>query len=667
MTKKMLIDATYEEETRVAVVEGKTLTDFEFELAEKKPLKGNIYLAKITRVEPSLQSAFIEYGGNRHGFLPFSEIHPDYYQIPAADKAAVQTLKTKVIEEAEASEEDSPVEEGAVEGNNAQDDEDSVRGVVSSLKDKQKALTSKYQIQDVIKAGQVVLVQVIREERGNKGAAVTTHLSLAGRFCVLMPNSPGNGGVSRKITDYSERNRMKSLIRGMGLPKEMSIIIRTAGVGKTDEEIKRDQAYLIRLWNGIRELTLKSAPPQFIYEEANLIKRSLRDLFNKGVDEILIEGSQAFTSAKAYMELLAPDQAKNIYEYTDDKVPLLMYYQVEKQIDNMNEPFVKLPSGGSIVIHPTEALISIDVNSGKSVKENNIEETALKTNLEAADEVARQMKLRDLGGLVVIDFIDMEDGKHNIAVERKMKSAVLDDRARIQIGRISPFGLLEMSRQRLASSLMELNYRVCPHCSGTGREMTIEAASVMLLRNIKEDVLKHRIKEVNVKVPSEVSMHILNHNRDKVSEMEKIHEVVINIVSDDGLILPHYEIEILNNYSKKQKSFKVAADAITGSDFMKKDNSEYVNLKVSEEEMSEYNKERKEDYKNFTSNKRHNRGKRGGSNNRNNNNNNNNRNKNNYKGKNNNYKGKNSNYKGNRRPSQKPVQKKGFLSKLLGK
>jgi len=663
MTKKMLIDATYEQETRVAVVEGKTLTDFEFELADRKPLKGNIYLARITRVEPSLQAAFIEYGGNRHGFLPFPEIHPDYYQIPVEDASEVSDLKNKAIEAGQSSEDlENEGEESDVEGNFAQDDEDSVQGVVSNLKSRHKALANKYQIQDVIKAGQVVLVQVIREERGLKGAAVTTYLSLAGRFCVLMPNSPGNGGVSRKITDYSERSRMKGLISEMNLPKEMSIIIRTAGVGKSNEDIKRDQEYLIRLWNGIRELTLKSEPPQFIYEEANLIKRALRDLFNKGVEEVLIEGEKAYKSAKKFMELLAPNQVKNIYEYTDDKVPLFMYYQVEKQIDNMNDPFVKLPSGGSIVIHPTEALVSIDVNSGKSVKESNIEETALKTNIEAADEIARQMKLRDIGGLVVIDFIDMEDNKHNIAIERKMKNAVLDDRARIQIGRISPFGLLEMSRQRLASSLMELNYHVCPHCSGTGREMTIEASSVMLLRNIKEDVLKHRIKEMNVKVPKEVCMYILNHNRDKLSDIEKIHDVKVHIISSEELIIPNYEIEVLDNYSKKQKSFKVASDAITGSDFMKKDNSEFINLEVSEDELKEYNKERKEDFKNFSSNKRHNRSHRGGSNrSRSNNNNNKNSRNNNSKGKNN----KNYKYNSRKPNNKKPAPKKGLLKRLF--
>jgi ribonuclease E len=458
---------------------------------------------------------------------------------------------------------------------------------------------------------------------------------------------------------------MKTLISEMKLPKEMSIIIRTAGLGKSDEEIKRDQEYLIRLWNGIRELTLKSEAPQFIYEEGNLIKRTLRDLFNKGVEEVLIEGEKAFKSAKKFMELLAPDQAKHIYEYTDEKVPLFMYYQVEKQIDLMNEPFVKLPSGGSIVIHPTEALISIDVNSGKSVKESNIEETALKTNIEAADEVARQMKLRDLGGLVVIDFIDMEESKNNIAIERKMRNAVLNDRARIQIGRISPFGLLEMSRQRLASCLMDLTYQVCPHCSGTGREMTTEAAAVMLLRNIKEDVLRNRIKEVSVKMPSEVAMYILNHNRDKLSEIEKVHEVEVHIISDDSFIVPKYEMEILNNYSKKQKSFKVASDAITGSDFMKKDNSEFINVKVSSEEIEEYNKERKDDYKNFTSNKQRNRGKRGGSNRNHNSNNNSNHNKKPY---NNNYKGKKPyNPNNNRNKSYKKPQKQSLLKKLFSK
>ncbi|HHN72974.1 MAG TPA: ribonuclease E/G, partial [Thermopetrobacter sp.] len=457
--KKMLIDASHPEETRVVVVKDDKIEEFDYESAARKQLKGNIYLAKVTRVEPSLQAAFVDYGGNRHGFLAFSEIHPDYYQIPVADREALLREEKDENAEEEDNGGEAPVaEENGEETVDAVGAEDAMEEVPQRRPRKRQR---QYKIQEVIKRRQVMLVQVVKEERGNKGAALTTYLSLAGRYCVLMPNTARGGGISRKITDPKDRKRLKKIAQEIAVPEGMGLIIRTAGAQRTKAEIKRDFDYLLRLWENIRELTLKSTAPALIYEEGNLIKRAIRDLYSKDVAEILVEGEGAYREARAFMKMMMPSHARNVKLYREP-VPLFARHRVDQQLDSLFSPIAPLPSGGYLVINQTEALVSIDINSGKSTREHSIEDTALKTNLEAAEEIARQLRLRDLAGLIVIDFIDMEEKRNNRAVERRLKEALKSDRARIQVGRISHFGLLEMSRQRLRQGMLENATRPCP-------------------------------------------------------------------------------------------------------------------------------------------------------------------------------------------------------------
>lgn len=765
MAKKMLIDATHAEETRVAVVDGNRLVEFDYESKLRKQLKGGIFLAKVTRVEPSLQAAFVNFGGNRHAFLPFSEIHPDYFRIPVADREALMEAQRAEIEAAMAAEEaqiaaeeaalaaeeaaknnpvedvqeeqiseesdntthDESEEEDLSEDENESDEssetdeensedesssehsEDETEEATDNLNeaeneqeqkpvhkfvyravteinpetfeivttmqnavhgealgfdpdiaykvedwakaqenvvrarlhwkhsddgskkrsvwvayhednteiDHEMALAAEqeerekrrnyrgrgrfrgrnnsggnrgrnghsgghsgghnrgrhpmqnrqveilggegvdsdqpfrpslhlnYKIQEVIKRGQIMLIQVQKEERGNKGAAVTTYLSLPGRYCVLMPNSPRGGGVSRKIASFAERKRMRDILRELGTPEGMSVILRTAGVQRESEEIKRDLDYLVRLWNNIRELTLQSVAPAGIYEESNLVKRAVRDIYAGDIEEIQVAGENGFKQAKEFMKLLMPSSVKKVHHYKDDKYPLFHRYQVENQIAAMGEPTVEMKSGGYLVINPTEALVSIDVNSGRATKERHIEETALKTNLEAADEVARQLRLRDLGGLVVIDFIDMEDHRNNAKVERRIRDALSTDRARIQVGRISSFGLLELSRQRLNPSLTEAQFQKCPHCKGVGHIRTIDSAAILALRSLEEEGIRSRAGQVFLSVPNEIALYILNQKREMLADIERRYGFTVFIRVDEELAPTGYKLESL--------------------------------------------------------------------------------------------------------------------------
>ncbi len=662
MSKKMLIDAGHPEETRVALITNGKVEDFDFESQSRKPLRGNIYLARVTRVEPSLQAAFVEYGGNRHGFLAFSEIHPDYYQVPIADRdilkkaekleaelaAQMQTEEAeeeqkpkkrrsrkssrKKADEAEASDSET-LEAEEQEPNTASDEDDDDNGdddsdiVAKTAEDvetfddsdvedlddeeqssraalmaeasaeesvdidtsdldedssdeaeaadeaseeeagedgeekpkrrkKEKSLEERYRdarreriklmrnykIQEVIKRRQILLIQVVKEERGNKGAALTTYLSLAGRYCVLMPNTARGGGISRKITNASDRKRLRSAVSELEIPEGIGLIIRTAGSARTKTEIKRDYEYLLRLWTTIRDLTMKSIAPCLIYEEASLIKRAIRDLYDKDISEVVVEGEEGYREAKDFMKMLMPSHAKNVQPYKE-RVPLFLSRNVEKQLDEMYQPEVKLKSGGYLVIQQTEALISIDVNSGRSTKERNIEATALKTNLEAAAEVARQCRLRDLAGLVIIDFIDMEENRNNRAVEKKLKEAVRVDRARIQMSRISNFGLLEMSRQRRRSGIVDGTTHTCPTCQGAGAVRSHEMASLRILRSVEEEALSGKVGIVTVRTSIDVAMYILNSKRDWIMRIEETYGILVEVIADPNKAGDHYDIE----------------------------------------------------------------------------------------------------------------------------
>jgi ribonuclease E len=718
MAKRMLIDAAHPEETRVVVLSGNRLEEFDFESSTKKQVKGNIYLAKVTRVEPSLQAAFVDYGGNRHGFLAFSEIHPDYYRIPVSDRSgregeahdsaergAANGADESGVPLAAALPEPIPVPESAGGDDEAAGDEEEfapdrpgdsersetggggepevasepVGGFYSApfdsapptdreaplppadsaaappaapeppeeveptlaawQEDRQFSATRSaddegahaeaawdeadadraagpgsepqsialrvaeesvvaaeiidtprpshlngeggetelgtvetlggdeveeveeadaerrrrypgrhYKIQEVIKRRQIMLVQVAKEERGNKGAALTTYLSLAGRYCVLMPNTGRGGGVSRKITSIGDRRRLKEILEELDIPEGMGVIVRTAGAERSKAEIKRDYEYLLRLWNEIRDLTLKSTAPALIYEEGNLIKRSIRDLYTRDIDEVLVEGEEGYKTAKAFMRTLMPSHAKRVQPYRDPQIGLLHRFQVESQIDAIHSPVAQLRSGGYIVINQTEALVSIDVNSGRSTRERNIEETALRTNLEAAEEIARQLRLRDLAGLIVIDFIDMEEHRNQIAVERRLKEALKNDRARIQVGRISPFGLLEMSRQRLRPSLAEASTQPCPHCGGTGFIRSVESTALYVLRSIEEEGIRRRSAEICIYVPTTVALYILNQKRESLAQIEARYGVRVTVARDDALIPPSFRLERLRAY-----------------------------------------------------------------------------------------------------------------------
>ncbi|MDE1915547.1 MAG: ribonuclease E/G [Sphingomonadales bacterium] len=593
MTTRMLIDARHSEETRVAVLKGNRIEEFDFDSADHKQIKGNIYLAKVTRVEPSLQAAFVDFGGNRHGFLAFSEIHPDYYQIPKEDREALLAEEAAHAEEEAAlravseadedfdgddfdsdgfaddsaqdngsvievdtSEKDDVatieaghVEEGFDETHAAEENAESEgqpRGrrrrqggqqggqrakQADELRAKRMALRRRYKIQDVIHRRQVLLVQVVKEERGNKGAALTTYLSLAGRYCVLMPNSSHGGGISRKISSVADRKRLKSIIAEMDLPKSMGCIVRTAGLQRTKTEIKRDFDYLARLWDEIREGTMKASAPALIHSDSDLIKRAIRDIYNREIEEVVVEGDHGFHDARDFMKLLMPSHARRVKHYADP-VPLFQRYGAEDQLTAMYDPVVQLKSGGYIVINPTEALVSIDINSGRSTKEHGIEQTAVATNLEAAREIARQLRLRDMAGLVVIDFIDMEYGSNVRKVEKAMKEALKNDRARIQVGRISSFGLMEMSRQRLRTGVLEATTRACPHCDGSGLVRTAGSAGLSALRLIEEEAAKGKGTTVTLFASQEAAIYVLNGKRADLHEIEERYGVAVEVIPE---------------------------------------------------------------------------------------------------------------------------------------
>ena len=567
MAARMLIDAAHPEETRVAVVRGSRLEEFDFESATRRPLRGNVYLAKVTRVEPSLQSSFVDFGGDRHGFLPFNEIHPDYYQIPIEDRQALlereaeQTVEDD--EEADPGVPDEPAADG--ESPNAEDGEDgedpaatrdtepqpglggveSIGGddeVGEAVRERRKKHHRAYKIQEVIKRRQILLVQAVKEVRGTKGAALTTYLSLAGRYCVLMPNTPQGGGISRKIVDTTDRSRLKAVISSLDISEGMGLIVRTAGMDRNKAEIRRDYEYLVRLWDTIRTRTLSSTAPALIHEEANLIKRSIRDLHAKDIDEILVEGADGYRTAKAFMRALMPSHAKRVQPY-EGEVPLFQSFQVERELDSIHEATVRLRSGGYIVINATEALVAIDVNSGRATKARNIEETALKTNLEAAQEVARHLRIRDLAGLIVIDFIDMAHSRNIRAVERCLKDALKSDRARIQVGRISVFGLLEMSRQRLRTSVLEASTTVCPSCAGAGVVRSTESAGLQILRTLEEESARNPNHEITVYLATRLAIYLLNEKRTTLGSLETRYNVKLVLASDDSLVAPEYRLE----------------------------------------------------------------------------------------------------------------------------
>ncbi|HVJ03078.1 MAG TPA: ribonuclease E/G [Sphingomonas sp.] len=570
MTMRMLIDARHREETRVAVVKGNRIEEFDFESAERKQLKGNIYLAKVTRVEPSLQAAFVDYGGNRHGFLAFSEIHPDYYQIPKEDREALlreeaeHAAEEAALRAAEDGEDDEHLEaeDGVEVLERPADDEDGEHEAeaaegegeevsegrgrrrrrggggnsddAEALRQRRMNLRRRYKIQDVIRRRQVLLVQVVKEERGNKGAALTTYLSLAGRYCVLMPNTAHGGGISRKISSAADRKRLKTIMSELKLPPTMGCIVRTAGLQRTKTEIKRDFDYLARLWDGIREETLRSTAPALVYGDSDLIKRAIRDIYNRDIDEVIVEGEDGYRQAKDFMKLLMPSHARKVKQYAD-AVPLFQRAHVEDQLAAMYHPVVQLKSGGYLVINPTEALVSIDINSGRSTREHNIEQTATQTNLEAAQEIARQLRLRDMAGLVVIDFIDMDHGSNVRKVEKAMKEALKNDRARIQVGRISAFGLMEMSRQRLRTGVLEASTRQCPHCEGTGLVRTASSAGLSALRLIEDEAARGRGSQLLLRASQEAAFYVLNKKRGELAEIEDRYGVTIEVASDGEL------------------------------------------------------------------------------------------------------------------------------------
>jgi ribonuclease E len=544
----MLIDAAHPEETRVVVVDGNRVEEFDFESQNRKQLRGNIYLAKITRVEPSLQAAFVEYGGNRHGFLAFNEIHPDYYQIPVADREAL------LREAAEEDDDHPPVkasrnrssesengehDEDEAEAADHQDDDDDIQD--EEVERRRRRLLRRYKIQEVIKRRQIMLVQVVKEERGNKGAALTTYLSLAGRYGVLMPNTARGGGISRKIEAAADRKRLKTIVQGLEVPQGMGLIIRTAGAKRTKVEIKRDYEYLMRAWEDIREKTMHSIAPAQIYEEEGLVKRAIRDMYDKDLEGIWVEGEAGFREARDFMRMLMPSQAKKIQLYRD-ATPLFVKNKVEEHLSQIYSATVPLKSGGYLVINQTEALVSVDVNSGRATRERNIEATALKTNMEAAAETCRQLRLRDLAGLVVIDFIDMDESKNNRAVEKMVKDCLKEDRARVQMGKISSFGLMEISRQRRRSGVLEATTHSCEHCQGTGRIRTVESAALSALRNLELEALKGG-GEVTLKVSTEVGLYILNEKRAYLARVHAGHGLFVTVTIDARLGVTEHEIE----------------------------------------------------------------------------------------------------------------------------
>ena len=653
MPKKMLIDATHAEETRVVVVDGNKVEEFDFESQFKRQLAGNIYLAKVTRVEPSLQAAFVDYGGNRHGFLAFSEIHPDYYQIPVADREALMAEEKAYAESLNAEEDEeekpkkrrrtrsrakaadvqgddavisaeaevsgmetidlgdddeegsspmtlvaeTPVETPSNDDDDEDDGDDDAEGATAADKDDEiesvaeeddtdevrpvrKPRPKRYKIQEVVKVRQILLIQIVKEERGNKGAALTTYLSLAGRYCVLMPNTARGGGISRKITNIADRKKLKEIAGEMTVPEGAGLIIRTAGSQRTKSEIKRDYEYLQRMWEQIRELTLKSIAPAKIYEEGDLIKRSIRDLYSKDIDEVIVAGEAGYRNAKDFMKMIMPSHAKNVKFYTE-QLPLYARYQVEGYLAGMFNPTVQLPSGGYIVIGITEALVAIDVNSGRATKEGSIEQTATKTNLEAADEVARQLRLRDLAGLIVIDFIDMDERRNNIAVEKRMKDKLKTDRARIQVGRISGFGLMEMSRQRLRPGMLEATTQMCSHCHGTGLLRSDDNVALAILRALEEEGVRGRSKEVLVRAPIAIANFLMNGKREHIGDIEARYGMSVRIECDPTLVSPDFAIE---KFKTATRIVPEAAPIVASAIMFEDDDDDIVEETPDEEE-----------------------------------------------------------------------------------
>jgi ribonuclease E len=561
MTFRMLIDAAHPEETRVVVEENQQITEFDFESETKLPLRGNIYLAKVTRVEPSLQAAFVDYGGNRHGFLAFSEIHPDYYQIPVSDReellrehAAEQEEADKEIDTASENNDDEAGEEQADHIENLGGDAHEEVGA------RQPNLTRKYKIQEVIKRRQIILVQVVKEERGNKGAALTTYLSLAGRYCVLMPNTARGGGISRKINNAADRKKLKAAVAKLDVPDGMGLIIRTAGAQRTAVEIKRDYKYLSKTWEDVRNQTLKSSAPALVYEEGSLIRRCIRDLYNKDYDEVVVDGADAYSEARDYMKLLMPSHARKVKQHKGTQA-LFRESGIEDQLAAMFNPVVHLPSGGYLVINQTEALVAVDVNSGKSTSEYSIEKTAVNTNLEAAEEVARQMRLRDLAGLLVIDFIDMDENRNNRAVEKRLKEALKSDRARIQVGRISPFGLLEMSRQRIRSGVVDSSSNTCKHCQGTGMVRSVESRALHVLRQIGEVAQNAQGGALTLGLPTDVALYLLNQKRSALRDLEAAHNLDLVINVDDHLMAMEMTLQINEDGEVKTLRMDAANEA----------------------------------------------------------------------------------------------------------
>ena len=544
MKKRMLIDAEYLEETRVVVTNDNEIEDFDHETTTKKQNRGNLYLAKIARVEPSLQAAFVDYGNERHGFLAFSEIHPDYFQIPIADKE--ELIKAQVSKEQNQENTDE---------NELNEDTDSTDEPVKKIIPKKTNPYHKYRIQEVIKKGQIILVQVAKEERGNKGAALTTFISLAGRYCVLMTNTIRKGGISRRITHSNDRKKLRSIIEGLNIPINMGVIIRTAGSKMNKMEIKRDYSFLTKTWESIKSDTLKSVAPSLIHEENNIIKRGIRDLYTAEVEEILVQGESAYKEAKRYMKTLMPSKAKIIIEY-NDKTPLLQKYNIDTKLEKMHSPIATLKSGGYIVINQTEALVAVDVNSGKATKERNIEETALQTNKEAAEELAIQLRLRDLSGLIVIDFIDMLLSKNNRIVENILKQRLHSDRAKIQVGSLSSFGLLEMSRQRLRPSIYEADFVTCHHCLGLGRIRSIESLTLKALHHIEEKATNYNEKSLIINLPVKTAIHILNNKRKELSNIEEKRNIKLTIVPDAKLNDEENPLEKIKTINKNYNDNK---------------------------------------------------------------------------------------------------------------
>ncbi|MBL9067888.1 MAG: ribonuclease E/G [Sphingopyxis sp.] len=643
MTTRMLIDARHREETRVAVTKGNRIEEFDFESAEHKQLKGNIYLAKVTRVEPSLQAAFVEYGGNRHGFLAFSEIHPDYYQIPKEDRDAL--LREEAEHAAEAAmraeadldelegdvadveyhdedengdapapetigedadgddEADADAENGdAADGEGGEEAKDGRGDRKRRGRDGRKggrgrgrgrrgddeegesrmSLRRRYKIQDVIRRRQVMLVQVVKEERGNKGAALTTYLSLAGRYCVLMPNTMHGGGISRKISNGADRRKLKAMIDELNLPPTMGCIVRTAGMSRTKVEIKRDFDYLARLWDEIREKTLASSAPALVHSDSDLVKRAIRDIYHKDIEEVLVEGDEGYKAAKQFMKLLMPSHARRVKQYADP-VSLYQRYGVEDQLAGMLNPVVQLKSGGYLVINPTEALVSIDINSGRSTREHNIEQTALNTNLEAAHEIARQLRLRDMAGLVVIDFIDMDHGSNVRKVERAMKDALKNDRARIQVGRISGFGLMEMSRQRLRTGVLEASTRPCPHCEGTGLVRTASSAGLSALRLIEEEAARGKGSRITLRASQEATFYLLNEKRRELRDIEELYGVTVEILPDGETEGARMAVEVSGPPPVARRSFAPIAPIEDDDDDIPEDEDDEAEDEVADE------------------------------------------------------------------------------------